>query len=112
MEFRVSDKMAEFINKVMNRKEKKCEAKVVSIPFDLFPLFTGNPIFNAEEDYDEETDEVKVIKVEYTDEYAEKHPLLGLPKYLTTFDLQYEYKKRCDGCGWSKQELIRFILDI
>lgn len=104
--------MAEFINKTMNKKEKKCEAKVVSIPFALFPFFTGNPIFNAEEDYDEETGKVKVIKVEYTDDFKKKHPMFSFTKYLTTFDLQYEYKKRCDGCGWSKQGLIRFILDI
>lgn len=112
MEFRVSDKMAEFINKTMNKKEKKCEAKVISIPYCLFSFITGCVGFSAEGDYDEKTGCIKVIKVEYTDDFKKKHPMFSNTKYLTTFDLEYEYKKRCVGCGWTKKSLIRFMLDV
>lgn len=94
MRVKVSKLMADTIRKKCKAAGLKYSVTLEKLTIDQFTTSVGNSTFQHEEDYDSETNRLKVIKVVYPYDYY------ACPQYLTSSDLRILYSnsdKTYDG---------------
>lgn len=106
MNIQVSKVFAKFINKTAKEMGFKAHAEVVALRSSAYTFATGTDLWDAGADYDWEHDTYRVIEVSYPyDFYATR-------KFLTTYELNQEFKRRGVKTEDELKEMLRDMLEI
>lgn len=106
MNIQVSKVFAKFINKTAKEMGFKAHAEVVALGSSAYTFATGTDRWDGECDYDWEHDTYRVIEVSYPyDFYATR-------KFLTTYELNQEFKRRGVKTEDELKEMLRDMLEI
>jgi len=106
MNIAVSKTFARFINQTAKALNFEAHAEVVAIPSSAYEFVTGTSLWDAGNDYDITTGTCRVIEVSYPYEFY------ATRKFLTTYELCREFKKRRVETVEELQEMLRDMLEI
>jgi hypothetical protein len=106
MNIQVSKVFANFINKTAKELGFEAHAEVIALRSSAYTFATGTDIWDGECDYDYATGTYKVIEVSYPDEYYASR------KFLTTYTLVSEFRKRGVKTLEELKEMLRDMLEI
>lgn len=84
MQVKVSKTMAKSINSYFNDNGISYRAEVIEMAPRSYDVYVGNSVMN-DEDFDMETNMMKVIIIDYPSEYY------AMPRYLSTRELRSIY---------------------
>lgn len=106
MNIQVSKVFASFINKTAKEMGFEAHAEVVAIPKSAYSFVTGTDLWDAGNDYDYTTGTCRVIEVSYPyDFYATR-------KFLTTYELTTEFRKRGVKDVTGLKNMLRDMLEV
>lgn len=106
MNIKVSKTFAKFINKTAKEMGFEAHAEVVALRSSAYTFATGVDMWDGECDYDWETGTYRVIEVSYPyDFYATR-------KFLTTYELVSEFRKRGVKSVDELKDMLREMLEI
>lgn len=106
MNIQVSKVFAKFINKTAKEMGFEAHAEVIALRSSAYTFATGTDRWDGECDYDWEHDTYRVIEVSYPyDFYATR-------KFLTTYELNQEFKRRGVKTEDELKEMLRDMLEI
>lgn len=106
MNIKVSKTFAKFINTTAKEMGFKAHAEVVALRSSAYTFATGVDMWDGECDYDWETGTYRVIEVSYPyDFYATR-------KFLTTYELVSEFRKRGVKSVEDLKDMLREMLEI
>lgn len=108
MKVKVSKTFAAYINKAAKELGFKVEASVVTMSGRAYKMNVSMDLYEAEGtgDYDYVEDEAKAIRVEYPAEYY------AMPKYITTAELNREYRRRRVETEQELKEMLREMCEV
>ena len=106
MNIQVSKVFANFINKTAKEMGFEAHAEVIALRSSAYTFATGTDRWDGECDYDWENDTYRVIEVSYPyDFYATR-------KFLTTYELVKEFRKRGVKTVDELKEMLKDMLEI
>ena len=106
MKVQVSKVFASFINKTAKEMGFEAHAEVVALRSSAYTFATGTDLWDAGDDYDYTTGTCRVIEVSYPyDFYATR-------KFLTTYELTREFRKRGVKDATGLKEMLRDMLEV
>ena len=106
MNIQVSKTFANFINKTAKALGFEAHAEVIAIKETAYEFCTGTSLWDAGNDYDYSTGTCKVIEVSYPYEFY------ATRKFLTTYELVREFRRRGVKTVEELQEMLRDMLEI
>ena len=106
MNIQVSKVFANFINKTAKEMGFEAHAEVIALRSSAYTFATGTDRWDGECDYSPKTDTYRVIEVSYPyDFYATR-------KFLTTSELNQEFRRRGVKTEDELKEMLRDMLEI